>query len=681
MAKGGTIVFETEVDAKKAQKELDRLNNKITSATEKLNKSKGKESNIKSQLDAAKQAAKETMAEIDKLNEKIAALKKIETGETRATPDEWVNAKMQQTEVAAELDRQNAILKRQDTEAEKIAKEYSKSVDNVREQTTELEKLKTDAAQAALEVAEIKRQTEGLPGAVRKADKEFEKLSKRLYKLGARAMVFTVAYSGLRKIREYMWESIKVNADARASFAQLQGALMALAQPLLDIVIPAFTTLMQILTAVVTRISQLVALLTGKSVSASAASAKALEAQKKALSGTGKAAEKAGKSMAAFDEINQLSGDKDSGSSGSGTSGADEITPDFGFLDGISEKLKNIADDILLIGAGFALWKISDALPDALGKVASKAGGLAVAFGGVMLAIDGLNDAWNNGVDWGNMAEIIGGVAAAAIGLYMAFGNVGAGIALVVSGAAMIVTAFVDICNSGANLQNTLLLIAGIVATGLGFFVLTGSVIPLVIAGLASIVVAILGLTGNLTEFITNIKENILGGLIDFITGVFSGDLDKAGKGLIKVGKGLLNAYLIVFESAVNFIIKGINWLIEKLNTIHFEIPDWVPGVGGKSFGINIPRISEVEIPRLAQGAVIPPNREFMAVLGDQKQGTNIETPLPTMIQAFKQALAEVGYGGQNEAYLMLDNVQLGKVVYRLNKTESNRIGVNLVEV
>ena len=67
-----------------------------------------------------------------------------------------------------------------------------------------------------------------------------------------------------------------------------------------------------------------------------------------------------------------------------------------------------------------------------------------------------------------------------------------------------------------------------------------------------------------------------------------------------------------------------------------------------------------------------------MAVLGDQKSGTNIETPLSTMVQAFKQALAESGYSGSSEAVLVLDRDVLGKVVYRLNKAESNRIGVNL---
>ena len=89
-------------------------------------------------------------------------------------------------------------------------------------------------------------------------------------------------------------------------------------------------------------------------------------------------------------------------------------------------------------------------------------------------------------------------------------------------------------------------------------------------------------------------------------------------------------------------------------------------------------------IPRLAQGAVIPPNREFLAVLGDQKQGTNIETPLSTMVQAFKQALSESGYaggGGQHTIILELDRQQFGRAVYTVNQEQTRRIGVNLAGV
>ena len=374
------------------------------------------------------------------------------------------------------------------------------------------------------------------------------------------------------------------------------------------------------------------------------------------------------------DEINKLSGESSGGSSA-------DIAPDFSFMDSISDRLKNIAKDVALIGAGFALWKISEKLPGMLGDIGTKVAGIAIAIGGLLLLFDGLKDAWENGVDWGNLTEILAGAAAAAFGLYTAFGKVGAGIALIISGAAMIVTAFKDIISNGANLKNTLLLIAGIVATGLGFFFLTGSVIPLVIAGIAAVVVAVLGLTGNLEEFCQNFKENILGGLIDFITGVFTGDWTKAWEGIKKVFKGIWNGIVMILESAVNLIIKGVNWLIGKLNSL---LENSLLAKGLDLIGIEfrgIPQIPEVHIPRLAQGAVIPPNREFMAVLGDQKSGTNIETPLATMVQAFKRALAESGYSGSNEAVLVLDKDVLGKVVYRLNKAEGTRIGVNLAEI
>ena len=63
-------------------------------------------------------------------------------------------------------------------------------------------------------------------------------------------------------------------------------------------------------------------------------------------------------------------------------------------------------------------------------------------------------------------------------------------------------------------------------------------------------------------------------------------------------------------------------------------MPDWVPELGGQTFGFDLTHVSIPQIPYLAQGAVIPPNREFLAVLGDQSSGTNVEAPLSTIQQA-----------------------------------------------
>lgn len=646
----GSVIIKADIDDKQAQKELNALEKKIEALQEKL-------TNKKSARDTLFNQANNLGAQLDEAKAKLAQMK---GGGEFFTSD----AIKQQEDAVASMEKEwNAM-------NDKLDKQNA----SIREGEAELDRMKAKAGELGKQLGNTGKNAGKIQEGLDKASQGMEAFTKRVKMLAKRALVFTIIARALAALRDWLSDVVAVNGEARDAIAQLKGALLTLAQPLVQIIIPAFTTLVKVLTAVVSVIANVVSTLFGTTTAESANAAKSLNAQKNAYKGVGSAAKSASKQLASFDEINKLSGESSGGSSA-------DIAPDFSFMDSISDRLKNIAKDVALIGAGFALWKISEKLPGMLGDIGTKVAGIAIAIGGLLLLFDGLKDAWENGVNWGNLTEILAGAAAAAFGLYTAFGKVGAGIALVISGAAMIVTAFKDIISNGANLKNTLLLIAGIVATGLGFFFLTGSVIPLVIAGIAAVVVAVLGLTGNLEEFCQNLKENILGGLIDFITGVFTGDWTKAWEGIKKVFKGIWNGVVMILESAVNLIIKGVNWLIGKLN---FLLENSLLAKGLDLIGIEfrgIPQIPEVHIPRLAQGAVIPPNREFMAVLGDQKSGTNIETPLATMVQAFKQALAESGYGGNNEAVLVLDKEVLGRVVYRLNKAESSRIGVNLAGI
>ena len=646
----GSVIIKADIDDKQAQKELNALEKKIEALQEKL-------TNKKSARDTLFNQANNLGAQLD---EAKAKLEQMKGGGEFFTSDA---IKQQEAAVASMEKEWNAM-------NDKLDKQNAA----IREGEAELDRMKAKAGELGKQLGNTGKNAGKIQEGLDKASQGMEAFTKRVKMLAKRALVFTIIARALAAIRDWLAGVVAVNGEARDAIAQLKGALLTMVQPLVQIIIPAFTALVKVLTAVVSVIANVVSALFGTTAAESANAAKSLNDQKNAYKGVGSAAKSASKQLASFDEINKLSGESSGGSSA-------DIAPDFSFMDSISDRLKNIAKDVALIGAGFALWKISEKLPGMLGDIGTKVAGIAIAIGGLLLLFDGLKDAWENGVDWGNLTEILVGAAAAAFGLYTAFGKVGAGIALVISGAAMIVTAFKDIISNGANLKNTLLLIAGIVATGLGFFFLTGSVIPLVIAGIAAVVVAVLGLTGNLEEFCQNFKENILGGLIDFITGVFTGDWTKAWEGIKKVFKGIWNGIVMILESAVNLIIKGVNWLIGKLNSL---LENSLLAKGLDLIGIEfrgIPQIPEVHIPRLAQGAVIPPNREFMAVLGDQKSGTNIETPLATMVQAFKQALAESGYGGSNEAVLVLDKEVLGKVVYRLNKAEGTRIGVNLSEV
>lgn len=184
-----------------------------------------------------------------------------------------------------------------------------------------------------------------------------------------------------------------------------------------------------------------------------------------------------------------------------------------------------------------------------------------------------------------------------------------------------------------------------------------------VIAPIISYLVDILGpIIANTINTIFNTVSSIVAGIIDvingiittlrgiieFITGVFSGDWDKAWEGIKKVFQGVWDSLVGIVKTPINLIIdlinglvggvcEGVNAIIKSLNNLSFDVPDWVPGFGGKKFGFNLSLVTAPKIPKLATGAVIPPNREFLAVLGDQKRGTNIEAPLDTIVEAFQR--------------------------------------------
>lgn len=148
-------------------------------------------------------------------------------------------------------------------------------------------------------------------------------------------------------------------------------------------------------------------------------------------------------------------------------------------------------------------------------------------------------------------------------------------------------------------------------------------------------------------------------------------------------GNGLINGFELAINGIIGMFEKMINWIVNGLNKISFDVPDWVPGIGSKTFGFNISeaKFGRVSIPRLAQGAVIPPNREFLAVLGDQKQGTNIEAPLQTIVDAFNIALqGNANYAsGKTEVVLEIDGRELGRAVVEQGDRENRRIGTRLV--
>ena len=137
----------------------------------------------------------------------------------------------------------------------------------------------------------------------------------------------------------------------------------------------------------------------------------------------------------------------------------------------------------------------------------------------------------------------------------------------------------------------------------------------------------------SISEKFNALKSALGSAWNSFWSGLASG-VTSIWNGIVNTVKGAVNALIGFINGMLSGIVNGLNGAIDVLNRLSIDVPSWVPLVGGNHLGFSISHITAPQIPYLAQGAVIPPNREFMAVLGDQSHGTNVEAPLATIQQA-----------------------------------------------
>lgn len=118
-----------------------------------------------------------------------------------------------------------------------------------------------------------------------------------------------------------------------------------------------------------------------------------------------------------------------------------------------------------------------------------------------------------------------------------------------------------------------------------------------ILSAVANVITSVLGAAIQAIQPIIQSLTSVFQGLIDFITGVFSGNWSQAWNGIVQVFGGLWDGLVAIVKAPINAVIGLINKAIGALNSVSVTIPDWVPVVGGNTFGINIPTI-----PMLASG-------------------------------------------------------------------------------
>lgn len=199
----------------------------------------------------------------------------------------------------------------------------------------------------------------------------------------------------------------------------------------------------------------------------------------------------------------------------------------------------------------------------------------------------------------------------------------------------------------------------------------------------------VVDMIGSIIAWIADMASGIirsLSGIIDFIVGIFTGDWKKAWQGIKDIFGGIWDMIVADFKWVINTVIdvinfflaqgvRAINKMIGALNRLEFNVPDWVPILGGKNLGFQINTLPKYQIPKLATGAVIPPNAEFAAILGDQKKGRNLEAPEGLIRQIVKE---ESGNGDITVIVQMPDGEE--KEVFSTKKiNKKNRISGKII--
>lgn len=566
---------------------------------------------------------------------------------------------------------------------------------------------------------------------------QFKKFTKRIAGLAKRVFIFTMITKALRTMRKMLLSTIGADKQMSTSLAQIRGNLISAFAPIYNYILPAIRTLLAWLAKLTAVVSVFINSLFGKTASQADASAKALYNQASATEAAGDAAEKTKKQLSGLDEMNRWES-KDSSGGGGGSSGiapkfdlSDQV--DTGKIGKIAAVVRELSPYVAAVAAGFAAWKIGKKF---LGNL-SKAKQLALAAAGAVLMAINVVDMLKNGINFDNLTGYIIGAAAAVIGLGLAFGVLGGAITAIVAGLVLLGVSIRDVIKNGFNSKNLTAITVALLTIGGAIAIITGAWIPLLIAAIAAVVVWIVAKWTAIKDWISKTISSIdaafeqhlanveagVAAAVDWViekwTAVkdwFSGLWEKVSFGAVAAWDGIKSAFKSVpewfqskfrdawqkvkdvfstggriwsgikegiestFRTVVNAIIRGMNTIIAvPFNRINFMLNM----IRNASFlgispfqnlwGVN--PLPVPQIPMLARGAVIPANRQFLAVLGDQRNGNNLEAPESLLRQIVREEAG--GAGSRYEFIARLDRRTLFDEVITEAKLRKGQTGKN----
>lgn len=546
-------------------------------------------------------------------------------------------------------------------------------LDNMNNQlNTSYKALNQKVSEYREKMEEAGKETEKTSKKTKNATKSIVPFSKSILSLGKmvklmlirqaiRAMI-SAAKEGLQNLAQYSKSVNKDMSMLMSSMTRLKNSFATAFAPILSVVAPILSKFIDMISRAVTAVGQFFAALTGKKTFTKAVAVQQdYAASLDKTADSTKDAEKAAEGyLSPLDEINKLE-KKDTSKDTSGTSGGvspkdmfEEIPIDSKFQEWaakIKEKLQPIIDAIKrlkepavallkslgdtckwlwdVILAPLFNWLLSSAIPkiiDILGKLLEL----------IKVIVDWINK---------NVLPVIEPIVTALLDTVMG----------VVDGILDVMDGLLDFL-IGAFTGDWDRAFSGLQKIASGFKKIVDSVfqgirdIMETFDGWLQKAFAIdwsenFGVLGEvLNIFLRSVSDiwegikKVFNGIVTFLNGAFAGDWRQCWEGIKEIVAGVWQVIVGVVKAPINLIIglvnamidacaKGINAVIGALNKINVKVPKWVPKYGGKKFGFDIEKVRAPHIPYLATGAVIPPNAPFMAMLGDQRNGNNLEMP------------------------------------------------------
>lgn len=560
----GYITIETKLSTNKFDKQVIDLEKKIKNEEEKAQLKLKAKLQAENELEKHKQKIVEIEQEYEKTSQQVEHLQNIMSKQSQGvslTPQEFTDLQGSENVIANNekigetLDKMYEKEVKLNNAVDRTALAYKQTKDNVTSYKTKIESVKLQKQQAQVE--QLKNGFNKMNTSVSSSIKHIGKLALGIFSVASAYRLLSSASSTLAQY----------DKQYEANLEYIKYLIAQALAPALKGIINLASTLLSYLNYIAQAWFK-VTLFSKNSAKNFVQAQKSASKMKKELQTT------------SFDEMNVL---KDTD-----TVTAPSIDPSK-IAGEVPQWLKWIADnkDLILsimagITAGLLAWK--------LGLDGIKALGIGLLIAGIIYTIESLLE-YLQDPGWKNFGKIIQGIGLAILGVGVIIGSV----PLMVAGAiVLIIGTIVKYWEQ----------IKAFFQKGIDWLESKSDWIHKMfgdtIGDLYDFIVDILQDTLNSFDGLFNGIKTIFDGIIKLVKGVFTGDWKTAWEGLKQITKGVFDSLWAIAKWPLNMIISGLNTLIRGANRIHFNAPDWVPGIGGKQFGFNIP-----QIPKLAKGTVL----------------------------------------------------------------------------